>query len=248
MKSPLILITVWRRPLPTYLGERTLLDTVDPAYADHVERAGGRPMLISRPMRDFEHRIPELVEMADGFVFTGGGDVDPSLYGAPRENVEDDDIAADRFELALLRAAEQARVPTLAICRGAQLLALAHGGRLSQRPQATAEHPDRRELTPMEILESRHPVCLSQRSRVREAFGRDEITVNTIHHHQIAEAGDLITSAATLGGVIEGVEPRSDWSCVGVQWHPEKMADPEQHVLFEQLVRNASRAPAPVAA
>jgi putative glutamine amidotransferase len=239
MKGPLILITVWRRPLPTYLGERTLLDTVDPAYADHVDRAGGRPLLISRPWGDFEERVADLVEMADGFVFTGGGDADPSLYGGDRENVEDDDIEADRFELALLAAAEQARAPTLAICRGAQLLALGHGGRLSQQPPATAEHPDRRRLTPLEILESRHPVSLVEGSRVREAFGRDEVTVNTIHHHQIADAGDLIASAMTPGGVIEGVEPSSDWSCVGVQWHPEKMADAEQHVLFEQLVRNA---------
>src|SRR2546421_4001768 len=49
MGRPRILVTCWRRPLPTYLGERTVLDTLDPAYAARVFDAGGLPLVVSRP-------------------------------------------------------------------------------------------------------------------------------------------------------------------------------------------------------
>jgi putative glutamine amidotransferase len=76
-------------------------------------------------------------------------------------------------------------------------------------------------------------------SRVARALGRDTLSVNSIHHHQIAQPGELDVTAAAPGGVIEAVEPRARWACVGVQWHPEKMDEPEQRGLFEQLVGEA---------
>jgi putative glutamine amidotransferase len=77
---------------------------------------------------------------------------------------------------------------------------------------------------------------------VARALGRVEATVNTIHHHQIADAGELEVTATAPGGVIEAVETRNGWPCMGVQWHPEKMHEPEQRGLFEQLVHEARRA------
>ncbi len=248
MKRPLILVTCWRRPLPTFLGEHTLLDTLDPAYADRITEAGGQPLLVSRPPARIEETVRDLLELADGLLLTGGGDVDPAGYGAARDNVEGDDPQADRFELALIEAAEAARLPTLAICRGAQLLAVAHGGGLAQRPGVTDGHGELSGQSAEQIRAARHPVSLSAGSRLGRAFDRPTIAVNTIHHHQIADEGDLLVSALAPGGVIEAVEPGSDWSCVGVQWHPEKMAEPEQRVLFERLVdaaRMPARAPEP---
>jgi len=191
MTRPLILVTCWRRYLPTFLGGRTLLDTLDPAYADRVAEAGGRPMLVSRPSTDVQQSIVELIELADGLVLTGGGDVDPARYGAVAINVADMDPGADAFEIGLLRAA-------------------------------------------------RHEAVLVSGSRLWSAFARETIAVNTIHHHQIADAGDLRVTALAPGGVIEAVEPDPGWPCVGVQWHPEKMDEPEQRVLFAQLVADAS--------
>lgn len=240
MRPPRILVNCWRRPLATFLGERTVLDTLDPAYADRVADAGGRALLMSRPPAALQADIADLIELADGLVLTGGGDVDPAGYGAARERVADDDIAADGFELALLRAAREARLPTLAICRGAQLLAVAHGGSLRQHPQPTGDHGELAGRAGVEILAARHPVRLAEGSRVRRAFhGADTIAVNTIHHHQIADPGDLRVTAIAPGGVIEALEPAGDWACLGVQWHPEKMAEPEQRALFAALVRDA---------
>jgi putative glutamine amidotransferase len=239
MARPLILVTCWRRYLPTFLGERTLLDTLDPAYVDRVAEAGGWPLLVTRQPAQVRQSIDELVQLADGLVLTGGGDVDPASYGAARENVQDDDLEADAFELGLLRAARAVRLPTLAICRGAELLAVAHGGRLAQHPPQTDAHTALHGRSGEQIRAARHEATLIEGSRLRSAFGRETIQVNTIHHHQIADAGELRTTAVAPGGVIEGLEPDSDWSCVGVQWHPEKMDEPEQRVLFERLVRDA---------
>ena len=128
MARPLILVSCWRRELPTYLGERTRLETLDPAYAERVSAAGGQPLLVSRPAAAADESVAQLMELVDGVLLTGGGDVVPASYGAERENVQDDDAEADEFELALIAAARAAALPTLAICRGAQLLASAHGG------------------------------------------------------------------------------------------------------------------------
>jgi putative glutamine amidotransferase len=236
---PLILVNTWRRPLPTFLGAETVLDTLDPAYADRVSEAGGQPLLVGRPPAGSAETVDQLIELADGLLLTGGGDVDPAVYGDTRENVASDDAAADVFELALIHAAAAARLPTLAICRGAQLLAVASGGRLAQQPPATDGHMELAGVPAAEILAARHPVSLTESSRVRRAFAKSTISVNTIHHHQIADPGELAVTGTAPGGVVEAVEPRTDWACVGVQWHPEKMHESEQRVLFEQLVHAA---------
>ncbi len=245
MKRPLILVTCWRRALPTFLGPDTVLDTLDPAYADRVAEAGGQPLLVTRPPGAIDEPARKLMALADGVLLTGGGDVDPASYGAAREDVKEEDLDADRFELALIAAARARQLPTLAICRGAQLLAVAHGGRLAQRPGESDGHPELIGLDGEQIRAARHPVTLTGGSRVQRAFDRATISVNTIHHHQIAQAGDLEVTARASGGVIEAVEPRSEWDCLGVQWHPEKMAEPEQRILFDRLVEAARRAAAP---
>jgi putative glutamine amidotransferase len=240
MERPRILITSWRRPLATYLGERTMLDTLDPAYAARVTDAGGLPLILSRPPGPVTAlALDEVLALADGLLLTGGGDIDPASYGAAVENAEEPDPGADDWELALIAAARERGLPTLAVCRGAQLLAVAHGGCLAQRLAENDAHPDRGRLAPETILAGRHPVSLVTGSRVQRALGGEQVAVNTIHHHGIDDPGELEVTATAPDGVIEAVEPRSDWACVGVQWHPEKMPEPEQTGLFAQLVQAA---------
>jgi putative glutamine amidotransferase len=246
-RRPRILVTPWRRALPTYLGERTVLDALDPAYTGRIADAGGLPLIASRPPAGAPggpaELAAELLDLADGLLVSGGGDVDPGTYGDAPENVEDADPDADAWELELLRGARERGLPTLAICRGAQLMAVAHGGRLLQHLPAALGHAELAELSPEQILAARHPVTVVPGSRLERALGAaagagagEPLTVNTIHHHAIADPGDLAVTATAEGGVIEAVEPRGPWAAVGVQWHPEKMEDPVQRALFAQLV------------
>ncbi|MDQ3671008.1 MAG: gamma-glutamyl-gamma-aminobutyrate hydrolase family protein, partial [Actinomycetota bacterium] len=88
-------------------------------YVDAVERAGGRPVLLPPS----ERGVAETLETLDGIVFTGGGDIDPSRYGArPHPETDAPQVRRDAGELALLEAALEQDLPTLAICRGFQLL------------------------------------------------------------------------------------------------------------------------------
>src|SRR5215218_7507075 len=132
MVRPRILITPWRRELPTFLGERTLLDTLDPAYADRVAEAGGRALIVPRPPAEVEAAAAEVLEVADGLLLSGGGDVDPASYrreaggreddaaataGPETDRLEDVDPAADAWELLLARGAAARGLATLGICR-----------------------------------------------------------------------------------------------------------------------------------
>jgi putative glutamine amidotransferase len=116
---------------------------------------------------------------------------------------------------------------------------VAHGGRLAQRLSAGDGHVELAGLPPEAILAARHPVELVPGSRVQQALGHGPVAVNTIHHHEIADPGALGVTATAAGGVIEAVEPRTGWPCLGVQWHPEKMHEAEQAALFDQLVSAA---------
>jgi putative glutamine amidotransferase len=258
MRRLRILITPWRRTLPTFLGERTLLDTLDPAYADRVAEAGGQALIVPRPPAEVEAAAEEVLDLADGLLLSGGGDVHPASYGrasaaaaedappaapeAEAERLEDVDPQADAWELLLARGAAARGLPTLGICRGAQILAVAFGGALHQQLAAEAAHGALKDLTADEILADRHPVTIRPGSRAADVYRAGKLTVNTIHHQAIADTGALTTSAEAAGGLIEAVEPDAGlvaWPALGVQWHPEKMPEPEQRRAFDWLVRSA---------
>jgi putative glutamine amidotransferase len=228
---PRIAITAWRRELPTYLGQRTPMDTLDPAYSARIADAGGLPLIVPRgPYPE------EALAGMDGLMLTGGGDVDPATYGAADESSTDVDLEADAWELALLEEAMRRDLPTLAICRGAQLLAVAHGGHLIQHVEPDDLHPRVDGREPDVLRADRHPVALVEGSQVARVFGTATLTVNTLHHQAIADAGSLAVTARTESGIIEAIEPRDGWPALGVQWHPEKMHEAEQRRLFEHFV------------
>jgi putative glutamine amidotransferase len=235
VRPPVIGLTGFRRDLPTYLGERTDLYTLDPGYADGVTRAGGLPLII--PHNDDPAQVLDLL---DGIVLTGGGDLHPEHYGAAAEvDLEDANAGADRWELALARGARERGLPTLGICRGMQALAVTAGGRMVQDLAPEHGHP-LIESTPESLMGSRHDVEVAAGSRIAAAVGATRFPVNSIHHQAVVDAGDLVVTAR-LGEVVEALESPDAWPMVGVQWHPEKMPEPEQQGLFRWVV-DAARA------
>ena len=201
-------------------------------YVEAVERAGGRPVLIP-PSED---GVAETIAALDGIVFSGGADVDPSHYGADA-HPETDDPQADRDagELALLRAALEHDLPTLAVCRGFQLLNVARGGDLVQHlPDEVGTDVHKQVHGAFAV----HPVEVKDGTRLAELIGgRPDVAS---HHHQaLGRVGDgLAETAWAEDGTLEAVEDTARRFVVGVQWHPEAGED---QALFEGLVDEARR-------
>jgi putative glutamine amidotransferase len=211
---------VWRMP--------SALIPLD--YVDAVERAGGRPMLIPPS----ELGVAETLDALDGLVFTGGADVDPSLYGAEAHPTTDTpQTRRDAGELALLTAALERDMPTLAICRGFQLLNVARGGDLVQHLPDTVGNDEHKQVPGMFV---QHSVEVKEGTRLAGMV--DERSEVASHHHQgLGRLGDgLVEAAWADDGTLEGVEDPSLRFAVGVQWHPEAGED---EALFTSLVEEA---------
>jgi putative glutamine amidotransferase len=166
-----------------------------------------------------------ILDLVAGLVLTGGEDVDPSRYGdRPHPALGPVSRARDATELALVGAARERGLPTLAICRGIQVVNVGLGGTLvqdlpSQRTDAAAHELDERRGNRV------HDVDVEPGSRLGTILGATTLGVNSIHHQAIDRLGaSMRVCARAADGVIEGVEsidPR--WWMVGVQWHPEEL-------------------------
>jgi putative glutamine amidotransferase len=201
-------------------------------YVDAVERAGGRPLLVP-PSED---GVQETLEALDAIVFSGGADVDPTSYGAEAHPETDVPQARrDAGEVALLSAALERDMPTLAICRGFQLLNVARGGDLVQHLPETVGHEAHREVPG---TFSEHVVQVKDGSKLAAIVGAGPAV--TSHHHQsVGRLGDgLVETAWAEDGTIEAAEDPSHRFAVGVQWHPEAGRD---DALFANLVEEARR-------
>ena len=212
-------------------------------YADAVRRAGGEVVLVPPGVAD----AAGLVLRLDAVVLAGGGDLDPSLHGGfLHETVYALDPVRDESELAITEAVLDRQVPTLAICRGMQVVNVALGGTLhlhlpdvvdgSIRHRTEPERPrGRAAATP-------HEVEVDADSLVGRTMGTDRATPMSWHHQAIDRLGDgLRVVGRAPDGTIEAVQHDSHpWLAV-VQWHPELTAadDPTQQRLFDAFVAAA---------
>jgi putative glutamine amidotransferase len=211
------------------------LDVVEQAYADAVFGSGGVPRLL--PCRGEPSELDELRGI-DGLLLTGGGDVDPSLYGRARSN-ETGGIDRDRdtWEIGLVQLARRASVPVLGVCRGSQVLNVAFGGTLIQHLPGPTTQPHL--VTEREQIV--HHVRIEPGTRLFGVEQRTDIGVNSIHHQAVDTVGaGLRASACSEDGIIEAVE-HPQYPLLGVQWHPENLLhDPAHVALFAWLVGQAA--------
>jgi putative glutamine amidotransferase len=212
-------------------GENDIYSALLPmAYVRAVNACGGRAILIPE-----DDPGTDVLDALDGIVFTGGGDVTPCYYGAEADPQTVPVPARDASEMMLLRAALDADLPILAICRGMQLLVAARGGTLHQHLPDTLGHDGHRSLTAERYVT--HEVGLAAGSAVGTLLGASA-TVNSRHHQGIDELGALVASGWSPDGLVEAVEDPTRRFCLGVQWHPEDLADRR---LFAALVEAAAR-------
>ena len=172
-------------------------------------------------------------------IFSGGGDLDPDLYGAePHPATDTPKPWRDKPELALLEAALARDMPVLAICRGSQLLNIARGGDLVQHLPEVIGH-DRHKHRPGYF--SDHDVSIAEESRLGSILG-EHAPVKSHHHQGMGEIGEGLRAVAwDEDGLVEGLEDPDKRFALGVLWHPEEGPD---YALFEGLVEEAEPVPA----
>lgn len=217
------------------------LNALDQDYGAAVEGAGGIPVAIVGIKRS----IPDLVRGLDGFLFTGGDDVNPRYYREkplPKGRLTLSPDRRTEFEIALLREIMKTKKPVLAICHGAQLLNVALGGTLYQDiPVQVAGAAQHGPAKPGEKIF--HDVDIFEGTLLFSIMGISKISVRSSHHQSIKNPGrGLRLSGVSSDGVVEALESRSRDFFLAVQWHPEKTAsDRFTKKLFEAFIRACRR-------
>jgi putative glutamine amidotransferase len=244
MSQPPLIAVVGRHGAPGRLS-RDAVAFAGYRYLESLLRAGGEPVVLTpRPLDHAE--ACSLLERFDGMLLMGGPDVDPASYGAdPHPAVYGVHPDQDRFEIHMVRAALEVEVPTLAICRGIQVVNVALGGTLIPHLPDVPGHIDHApQKFPAGVDGVMHGVKLEPGSRVATAMRSTEIIGASFHHQGIDRVGDgLEVVGRSPDGLTEALEYHRDsmW-LLGVQWHPEDTADrdPEQQALYDALVAEAA--------
>ncbi|WP_206808587.1 gamma-glutamyl-gamma-aminobutyrate hydrolase family protein [Paradesulfitobacterium ferrireducens] len=205
-------------------------------YVARVKEAGGLPVLL--PPVESETEAQEVLDLLDGLILTGGGDISPYYLGEdPLRGIGDCQPERDLGELILSKAALKRELPLLGICRGIQVLAVAAGGKIYQ--DISSQHPGA-------MLHSQkaprqypwHEVEVKEDSLLRRILGEKRIAVNSFHHQAVSVIPEgFVLNALAPDGVIEGIEKAGAKFCIGVQWHPESMSGEEHsRALFKGLI------------
>ncbi|MCL2573768.1 MAG: gamma-glutamyl-gamma-aminobutyrate hydrolase family protein [Defluviitaleaceae bacterium] len=196
------------------------------AYVDAVERAGGLPLIL--PASD---NIIQAIDIIDGLLLSGGGDIDGSFFDEPTHpRANDIWKQRDKAEIALTQLAYERNIPILGICRGLQILHVALGGKIAQHIEGHKQDEPRHIAT--------HSVHLI--GRPAQVVGKENIMVNSIHHQAVLmgePCSPLRVCAVSNDGVIEALCGESARFVFGVQWHPEELIHMQEHFrIFEEFM------------
>jgi len=213
MTKPVIGITTYLEPAKW--GAWELPAALIPwNYVNKLQQCGASVVLLP-PDPDCHDAIARI----DGLVMVGGADVDPARYGAqPESGTDAPRESRDASELGLYLAALEKGIPVLGICRGLQIMAIAHGGSLHQHLPDVVGNTLHRD-SPGTF--NYHGATFTPGSLIANLVGATEIKVNSSHHQAVNSPGDLTVTGLASDGTIEVCEVTSTKFVLGVQWHPE---------------------------
>lgn len=188
-----------------------------------VWRAGGRARRITAA-------APVLVADLDAVILSGGDDIDPRRYRRSPTRRMTIDPPREDLELRLIEGAIERDLPLLGICRGMQLLAVAHGGTLFEDIASARRSP----------LPFWRAHC-DRASLLAQVLATTTPAINKIHHQAIESSGEgLVEVAWDEDQLVQGVEVKALTFGLGVQWHPEYLPYLSgQRRLFDALVEAA---------
>lgn len=224
-RRPVIGVVGYAHVVPREFGDLPVVG-VPPTYVASIVAAGGRAVILPTDAVD-------LLDVVDGIVLAGGGDLDPATYGGAGP-AQDVDAERDHAEIALARAAASTGTPLLGVCRGLQVLAVAFGGTL----RADLDH---------RFPSHGHEVRTASGSLLDSMLG-SRVRTSALHRQAVLDPGPAWRPTAWADdGTVEAIEPVDDgWPVLGVQWHPEMtvhpvLDDPTGPALFGWLVEQARR-------
>ncbi|MBO5247764.1 MAG: gamma-glutamyl-gamma-aminobutyrate hydrolase family protein [Clostridia bacterium] len=211
-------------------------------YIHAIERCGGIPVLF--PFIDEEETMDRLVDLCDGFFFTGGADIHPKHYGEVLEsNIGGIQEHRDAFEFKCFEKVIKTSKPILGICRGAQLINVALGGTLYQDiPSEVSTKILHRQCEPK--FSPSHDVRIIVRTPLYEMTGVEQIKANSFHHQAIKKLGKgLEIMGIAEDGLIEAVYSAEERYVRAYQWHPERLfeTDPQNRRIFEDFIQACSQ-------
>ncbi len=229
---PLVGVTTYREQARWGVWD-TRADVLHAQYADAVVAAGGVPVLLP-PASASEDVAAAVVSRIDALVVSGGADVDPARYGEePHPSTAAWREDRDAWETALLHAADDAGLPTLGVCRGMQLMAVAAGGSLAQHTPDLVGHDGH---SPGADAFGTTEVTTEEDSLLRSLVG-PRVEVGCHHHQTVATHPGFEATAWAADGSLEAMERPGPRFCLAVQWHPEVRDDAS---LFAGLVAAAT--------
>jgi putative glutamine amidotransferase len=240
--QPIVGITSREKAI-TSVGTELPAYTVFRSYTDGLVAEGAIPVLLVPT--DAVH-IDNILDRVDGVVLTGGGDIEPDLYGEHRHaTVRDLEHDRDAFELELIRRAHARRIPTFAICRGMQVVNVAFGGSLIQDLPSQAGIQGHDADGP-EAFRTESTVRIDAGSKLAAILGPGEHGINSAHHQAVGRLGEGLKIVGTApDGTIEAVEHvDEEWDLLAVQWHPELLGmrnHEPSHALFRSFVESAAK-------
>jgi putative glutamine amidotransferase len=216
--------------------EHAALSFVAAGYYDGVMASGGIP--IALPPNAEEDDLVRLLDMLDGVVLVGGGDIDPRRDGyMPHPATRPMDSRREDFDRMLVSEICRRQMPVLGVGSGMQLLNIAEGGTLflhipEDLPKAMP-HKD-----PLDVTH-RHALEVVPGTVMERVYGDGEIRVNSMHHMAIDDlASSFRVAARAPDGVIEAIESTvENWVAIGTQFHPEaENASALDAKIFEEFV------------
>lgn len=207
------------------------LNAINSAYTNAILKAGAIPVII--PYINPECAL-EALEGFSGLVIPGGEDVTPSLYNEECTYSKKSDLESDLYDIALIKAARELKIPMLGICRGAQLINVERGGTLYQDiEKSTGSSIHTRLDKPYEGV---HNVKLVEGTLLSKLFGTNTLRVNSLHHQGVKVLGEGLSPLALADDNL--VEAFSGERTLGIQWHPEAM-ESFMSPIFSYFIKEA---------